>query len=339
MAFEFQPGVHHSHEDWDRFRTAKRIYLETSAFNRLFDEFSIPDLELTRAYQRRKGVIFVTSPMLLWEIMMVSDRQRADAMLHAAQALFDPVLLGTPTELAVRYLESAYHGGDRGYDVRSNLSWATLWPEMTRDFSRTFNYDFEEVARKTAPMRKLSKNLRSVIEGRPHADPEVDLVRIFVDTVFRAIADDLERTGLDDVTAKFVILYTLLLLMAHADLDGTAAQDFWLRRGFIGELQHAEVTRAFIDYPDIFENGPMLAMAMMAAFQHRKGMANRGAIHDGLHVSYAPYVHTVVSNDAAFLGIADTHPYFAARLLHMSQIDLRRVELPLTEYPEASQSR
>jgi hypothetical protein len=91
-------------EDVERFKASTRIYLETSAFNYFADEFSLPDLELTRAYQRRKGVVFVTSPTLLWEIMLNTDRERADELLLAAQALFDPVLLATPTELTVRYL-------------------------------------------------------------------------------------------------------------------------------------------------------------------------------------------------------------------------------------------
>jgi hypothetical protein len=65
-------------EDVKRFTTSTRVYLETSAFNYFADEFSLPDLELTRACQRRKGVVFVTSPTLLWEIMLNSDRERAD---------------------------------------------------------------------------------------------------------------------------------------------------------------------------------------------------------------------------------------------------------------------
>lgn len=330
--------IEHDEAGYARFRAARRIYLETSAFNRFFENFSIPELELTRAYQRRKGVIFVTSPMLLWEIMLISDRDRADAMLMAAQALFDPVLLGTPTELAVRYFEKAYDGTDPYYDVRSNTNWGRLWPAMTRDLNRTFKYDLDELITKTRPMRAISKNFRNIIDGTPHTDDIVEAIRSYVDLVHNALADDLEASGIDRITARFVILYACLLLMVSADLESAAARDFWERRGFVGDLKHAEVTQAFFDLPHMFDHGPLLCMAMMAAFQYRSGIANRGAILDGLHLSYAPYVHTILSDDAAFLGIARTHSYFAPRLLHMSQFDLKRVELRLADYPEANLS-
>ena len=66
-----------SDEELQRFSESERYYLETSAFNHLFDTFTLQEIELTRAYMRRKGVIFVTSPTVLWEIMLVSDRERA----------------------------------------------------------------------------------------------------------------------------------------------------------------------------------------------------------------------------------------------------------------------
>lgn len=310
--------------DWDRFLSSHRLYLETSAFNRLFDRFSVPELEIVRDQQRQKGLIFVTSPMLLWEIMLVSDRDRADAMLMGAQALFDPVLLATPTEIVVRYLEEAYGRDDILYDVRSHLEWATLWPAMTNDLRRTFVYHPTELIAKTRPIRKISRNLGTIIAGRPHPDETVDITRTYVNLVYGALADDLKAQGVDEVTAKFVILYTFLVLLAQADLDGAAARDFWMRRGFVDKLEHAEVSRAFVDFPEIFEHGPILSMALMAAHQYRRGIANRGAIHDGFHVVYAPYVHGILSNDAAFLSLSEEHPFFATRLLHMSNIDLVR---------------
>ena len=120
-----------------RFNRCKRVYLETSAFNFLIENVGLPKFERTRAYQRRKGVIFVTSPMLLWEIMLNSDREHADMMLMA------------------------------------------------------------------------------------------------------------------------------------------------------------EVTRVFMDYPEIFVRLPILEMAVMAALQYQGGKTNRGAIYDGMHMAYAPYVAAI----------------------------------------------
>jgi hypothetical protein len=144
---------------------------------------------------------------------------------------------------------------------------------------------------------------------------------------------------MDETIAKFVILYAFLLLMAYADLDGSAAREFWTEKGFVGDLENAEVTRAFLDYPDIFRSGPILSMAAMAAFQYRSGRTNRGAIHDGMHMVYTPYVDAIISNDTAFLGLSKTYPYFRKKLLHVSEVNLTKVKLDLDDYPDEQKLR
>ncbi|MEP7005928.1 MAG: hypothetical protein ABI810_08100 [Sphingomonas bacterium] len=324
----------YSAEDVERFKTSTRLYLETSAFNYFVDTYSLPDLELTRAYQRRKGVIFVTSPTLLWEIMLNTDRERADMMLMAAQALFDPVMLGTPTELTVRYLRSAYPENVVNYDITVGSPWAHRWPAMTRDFAHTIDYDFDDLVRRTSSLRAISKNLSSVLEGKDHPAPIVHLSGLFVTTLYSSIRDDIETWGMDETLAKFVILYAFLLLMAYADLDGTPAKDFWAERGFHGERANEEVTRLFLDYPEIFRQGPLLSMAIMAMLQHAAGIANRGALHDGMHMIYAPHVDAIISIDKAFLGLASSSPYFREKVKHLKELNMRSVELRLDDFPD-----
>ncbi len=332
-------GTIASDEELERFSKSQRYYLETSAFNYLFDTLTLQEIELTRAYMRRKGVIFVASPIVLWEIMLVSDLERADKMLLAAQALFDPVLLGTPTELTIRYLRSAYPQNIINYDVVTALSWASSWPAMTRELRRTFEFDVEQLRAKTAPIRQVSRNLKTVLESEGHERDMVGLTAKFVSMIFGAIHEDVELWKLDEVTAKMVILYGFLLLMAGADLDAEPAREFWREKGFHGEDTHAEVTRMFIDYPDIFRQGPLVTMAAMAALQYKSGKTNRGALHDGMHLIYAPHVHAILSNDAAFLDLASTFPWMRAKVRHMSEINLRMVEVPLNDYPDALQTR
>lgn len=328
-----------SDEEMQRFSESERYYLETSAFNHLFETLTLQEMELTRAYMRGKGVIFVASPTILWEIMLVSDRKRADEMLLAAQALFDPVLLGTPTELTIRYLRSAYPMNIINYDVVTFLSWASSWPAMTRELRRTFEYDVEQLRSKTAPIRQVSRSLKTVLESEGHERDMVGLTAKFVSLVFGAIREDAKLWKLDEVTAKMVILYGFLLLIAGVDLDGEPAREFWQEKGFIGEHAHAEVTRIFTDYPEIFRQGPLVTMAEMAALQYKSGKTNRGALHDGMHMIYAPHVHVILSNDAAFLDLASTFPWMRAKVRHMSEINLRRVDLPLNDYPNALQTR
>ncbi len=321
-------------EDIARFWTSTRLYLETSAFNYFVDNWSLANLELTRAYQRRRGVIFVTSPTLLWEIMLSTDRKRADRMLLAAQALFDPVLLGTPTELTTRYMRSAYPNNIVNYNICAGSPWAELWPAMTREYARTIEYSFSDLVQKTAALRSISKNLAIVLDGREHPNEIVVLTGVYVTTIYRSIREDLESWGVEETLAKFVILYGFLLLLMRVDLDGTPATNFWAESGFIGECANAEVTRLFIDYPELFLRGPLLSMATMAMRQHVAGGANRGALLDGMHMVYSPFVDAIISNDRAFLELANTDSYFRGKVRHICELDLQSIELDRESFAE-----
>ncbi len=323
----------------DRFLRTQRLYLETSAFNYFVDNFDLPDIELTRAFQRRKGVIFVTSPMLLWEIMLNTDRERADTMLLAAQALFDPLLLATPTELTTRYLRHTYPENAVNYSFFTNVAWRDLWRAMTTDFTRTFSFDFDSLLAKTKPFRIISKNLGSVIEGRYHDDEIVILASTYVNDVHTTLCDDLRSRGVDDHIAKFVILYVFLLLLISADLDGSEAYEFWADKGFTEKLEPDQIIRVFTDFPEIFVCGPILEMAVMAALQYRSGSTNRGSLHDGMHMAYAPYVDAILSNDDAFLKLSAEHSFYRHRVLHLSEVQFSKVELPLADYPDDQRLR
>ena len=301
-----------------RFNRSERIYLETSAFNHLAEEVGVKALEVFRAEQRRRGRIFVTSPMLLWEIMQITNEEQADFMMMAAQAMFDPVLLGTPTELAIRYLKSAYPRNIVNYSTITSLPWAKIWARMTRNFGRRFQYDRDLLLEKTRPFREISRNLTAVLDDVPHKNKTVDLARQYVGLVHGAMEEGLNGHGPDEITAKLVILYTYLLLLTHMDLDGSPARDFWASRGFDGASEHRQVTQVFIDYPEIFVRGPLLEMANMAALQYRSGRTNRGALHDGMHMVYAPHVDAILSTDAAFLEMARSFSHYSTKIMHPS---------------------
>lgn len=301
-----------------RFNRSERIYLETSALNALAEEVGIKALEIFRAEQRSRNRIFVTSPMLLWEIMQISDEKQADFMMMAAQALFDPVLLGTPTELVIRYLESAYPRNIVNYGIATALPWGAIWARMTRNFGCRLEYDREALLDKTRPYRDISRNLTSIIDGVPHKNAMVEPARQYVGLIYDALEEDLKRQGPDGVTAKLVILYTYLLLLTCLDLDGSAARNFWASKDFPASLQHGQVSQVFIDYPEIFVRGPLLEMANMASMQYCSGKTNRGALHDGMHMVYAPHVDVILSADSAFLTMARSSSHYSAKIMHPS---------------------
>lgn len=276
---------------------------------------------------------------MLWEIMLNSDRDRADYMLLAAQALFDPILLATPSELTVRYLRCAYPKNKVNYDFFAGCAWADQWRLMNNNFNQKFSYDFDLLLSKTRPFRLLSKNLEKVLENREHSDEMVGLATEYVSKIHAALCDDLRSWEVDDLTAKVVILYTFLFLIILADLDGTEVQQFWKEKGFFGNLQHQQITGVFVDYPEIFRCGPILEMAKMATLQYQVGPTNRGVLHDGMHMVYAPYVTSILSNDEAFLKLAEACPFYRGRVQHLSEVRFTDIELPLKEYPNDQKLR
>ena len=306
-----------SRSDLDRFCSLHRIYLETSTFNEMFERFDLNAFEITREYQRRQGVIFVASPVLLWEIMLVGDRDRADRMLLAAQLLFDSVLLATPAELIVRFLETAYPKNTVNYSFFSELELAPTWSQMTTDWRTTFEYDLEALKAKTSPFRLISKNLNAVIEGQPCGIETVDLAAQFVAGIHLALREDLEHWGIEATTAKFVILYVFLLLLMGADLAHDEVNRFWTRLGYGAVLSQEQVTRVFIDFPEIFRYGPLLEMATMAALQFDTRRRDRGILHDGMHMIYAPYVNAILSSDPSFSVLSKDHPFYRGKVYHM----------------------
>lgn len=316
-----------------RFLNANRLYLETSAFNYIVDNFSLEDIEHTRAYQRAKGTIFIASPTLLWEIMLITDNEKADSMLHAAQALFDPLLLATPTEISVRYLKHAYPKNTVNYDLFSRVSWFGLWREMTTDFTKTFSFDSDNLLGKTNPIRSISRNLRSILENRECTDDTSDLIRIFVAKIHSHLSDTLHQNRVNNELAKIIIIYVLLLLVLGADIDNSEAQELWAEKGFGSDLDAEQLTCIFYDYPEIFFRGPLVEMATMAKLQYDAGKTNRGALHDGLHMAYAPYVHHILSNDEAFLRISKNNPHYKNRVWHLSEVNFTPVEFPMGRSP------
>lgn len=98
-------------------------------------------------------------------------------------------------------------------------------------------------------------------------------------------------------------------------------------------MEHAEVTRVFIDHPEIFIRGPLVEMAVMAALQYQTGKTNRGAIYDGMHMVYAPHVAAILSNDRAFISLAESHLRYRTQVLHMSQVSITDVALKLDDCP------
>ncbi len=251
-------------------------------------------------------------------------------MLLAAQALFDPLMLATPTELASRYLLNAYPANFINYSIFTKSIPPALWREMTQDFVRTLSFNGH--LERARFFRVVSRNLETVVEGKAHDDEIVRHAAEYVNLVHQVFASNARPPwGVHDQLAKFVILYVFLLFGIAADLGASEAGTL--------AIKSEDPIRIFTDYPKMFLLGPLAEMAAMAELQYRMGRRDRGVLLDGMHMAYAPYVDMILSNDEAFLELSAQHRFYRRKVFHLSKMQINRVPLKLADYPEAQNIR
>lgn len=311
-----------------RFCKSKRLYLDTSAFNYIYQEFTLEEIINTRDYQRNKNTIFVMSPILLWEIFLNSDREKCDSMLMTAQALFDPIILATPSELIVRYLEKAYPNNTINYTFFNHTEWSRIWRKMASDFSVTFDFSREDLLFKTEPYRVLSRNINSILMGRGRENSIISAAIEFIDVVYSSIKEDLILWKLDESYSKIVILFVFMFMIIYLDLDSSEVVQFWKNRGYGDKIEASQISSFFLNFPEIFFQGPFAEMARMISLQIEFGRINRGTLHDGMHMIYSPYVTAILSNDEMFLRLSEKVNFYRYRVVHLSNINFKRVKFP-----------
>src|SRR5687767_6928747 len=84
----------------------QRVYFETSALNAFAAKHTIQDAIATKAFQNIRGRGWYISPLVLWEILLTTDKLQRETLIFFAQHLFESDLLPSPEELIVRYIKS-----------------------------------------------------------------------------------------------------------------------------------------------------------------------------------------------------------------------------------------
>ena len=149
-------------------------YFETSGFNYLLNSIDFESFLNTRELQHLKGRRLYISPITLWEVMLTSDEQKSDFLVFSAQNLFFKKMLATPTELMTRYLRYSYPENKIDYDIYTGLEIGEIWSRMTTDNSVRFDYSKSKLKAKTSMIRKISRNLHSIIFNK--VNPNDDLL-------------------------------------------------------------------------------------------------------------------------------------------------------------------
>lgn len=282
-------------------------YLETSAVNRLADDFD--DFDFLNFLQRALKIDFCVSSVVLWEILLNSSTSRKEQLLFWLQSASSSYMLKSPSEILVAYLEAGLPIKDRKafwYDRSSKQNIARVWAKIHRKTDRTLLGDLEELKERTAPLRQLSKLHTSLLDAM--TDPSQEG---YEDDYFHGAmqqlagilkSDDFVKNHEREVKTSLILAFYLVAI--GVDLDNSPIQEFWATK-------HGDVSDPFerleiliSQYPKLFVRGPIAEMSLMMDIQTaRLRNANRGMIHDSLHTIYCYYSDNFITNDAHFLEI------------------------------------
>lgn len=304
----------------------KKWYFETSGFNHLLRSLDFDVFLNTRELQLLNKNELCVSPVTLWELMLTSDDFKSDFLIFAAQNLFSKRLLATPTEIIIRYLTHAYPENKINYDIYTDLEIGDLWSKMTTDNSVNINYDKTNLVEKTSFIRKISRNLPSIVYCNV-SDSESWIVSLskIVDVHYECLRDDgfLPSTSKYDgeILFKLVVLMKMLFFVFRMDFDSSVVEEYWKNI----ECDSNPTKRLmYLDesYPELFRVGPLLEMSVMAYNQVSIGDTNRGLLLDCYHMVYAPYVDFVVTGDEGFDDLKKLESRYTNKIIHVSDMNI-----------------
>lgn len=308
------------------------VYFETSGFNYLLKSLRWEAFIGTRELQKRSGRELFISPVTAWELMLTCQFD-SDFLLYCAQNLFSAKMLGTPTELVIRYLRNAYPKNTVNYDIFTGQKIGEIWEKMVHSNSVTIEYDQEELLNKTKMLRLLSSNL-SAIARYPNSRIENEFIKDIahvLHTVYECLVRDgflghVDSTKYDiEVLAKLYALWVMGIFLLRFDFYNSPVEEFWTDEGFEPEDHLAKLMHIIETYQELLHRGPIMEMTIMSYHQLMSGRKNRGLLLDSMHCVYAPYVDTIVSADEDFRRLATLESQYSKKIIHIEDIGLREV--------------
>lgn len=276
-----------------------RIYLETSALNFIYGKApEIGDAIATKAVMRTKGHILYASPILLWEILLISDELLRERMLSYCAHLCDDVLLKSPGELLLDYvLAKDKLIGQAPLPSSSPLG--ELWKGIANGSNDTIGFEAEWMKSMSSAIKNKSKAIDKIINDfvfNGTIKGEQDALNFVIGLVYGRI--DYPNKNANNIhisTRRIAILLMLLIFCSEIELGGEAVSNYWSNI----KIEHPfdRLLHIANNSPESFYTGPLPFMAAAIAYQQHAGKTNRGAIHDGLHTGYLPYFDLFLTND------------------------------------------
>lgn len=304
-----------------------RVYFETSALNSFADKHTIQDAIATKAFQNIRGRGWYLSPVVLWEVMLTSNEENRERLIHFAQHLFEPDLLPSPEELIVRYIEIGCPLVEGEYHLSSNGVFSAAWRDICQIKEKTLIYDQQLIAQKTNILREIGRLVHDFYKFGAidiSAKPGIAGLQVSVQQLldrFNLIPQELRE--IPDAVRHFrlVAFYILLVLCAGASIEGQIIEEFWSKRS-INRIDD-RIEFVFGTHPELLFRGPFQQIASMTEFQSANKFS-RGVYFDSLHTVYSIYSDLMISADGHFRTFRDelTKQFpFVTKIRHIDELE------------------
>ncbi len=280
-----------------------RVYVETSALNALHGELGHEDAVATKAHLNLKGKGWFISPVVLWEIQATEDPEHREKLIYFAQHLFQDVLLPSPEELLVNYINAGCPTNESKYDLVSSGMYAVAWKDICAIKEKTLIFDSSDHKRLNGALRKFCKDYYTLTKFDSidiSRDPKTAAAQFEIQKLvdhFGLIPQAQREDQAFVRHFRIVAFYVLMFLCAGAAIDRQVIERFWSALGIHDMSQRIEYT--FTELKALFQRGPMAAITLMTEVQAQRKYS-RGMFFDCLHSVYAIYADLFISNDKHF---------------------------------------
>lgn len=303
----------------------KNFYFETSAINYYTQNLSNNDIIATKYFQAAKGNMYYTSPVSIYEILLTKDKLSREKLIYCSQNLFHNKLIKAPSEFIVNFVKNGIPSIENPYNIHTELEIGEIWEEICLNKNKSISVDEEFLQSRMKVLRKLSKNLYSVI-NRITLDITIEDEVLHNQEVINFYFNSLneEYGPFDEINKKIVKISILLvnyIFCAGVDLNSEPYIKFWGDLGIKSPLDRALFL--FRNYKRIFIVGPFYLMATMAYSQISNGQkSNRGLILDCLHSVYLTYIDVFVTNDSHFDKLSDSIDIHGKKIIYLEKANI-----------------
>lgn len=326
-----------------------KFYLETSAANYFLGFLNGAGAQATRELQLSKGRDWFISTTVLWEIMQIKDFKDYDAVLFLSTFLFHPQLLKSAPEIILDYFDQDCPSFQVLESPFTASSVGKAWERACNDRRYSFNIIGTPFLDLTAKYKEISKWMPFLY------DPGFDSRAAVPDYIrsLRELVDALHNEFYSDTVSNQVLFLrriAILLLFVQVcscvDISQDVLIEYWKNKGIESPTERF---RYMVEtHREIMHVGPLwnMANAILSQMINKKS-ASRGALHDGLHSIYLPFVDVFLTNDDHFRQLrerVDTAHYESLykKIYHLKEMKLIfqdwEVETPEFKVPESTES-